>query len=152
MEMRIGDTAFGIRSMNGKIADHAPADELLLQEPSRQVDVFFQGQFVLQSNIIAVSQLRFWMFLCFLHSVPKRFPISERSGNMGRQKNLFVYNSLLSRVVRIFIIITAVQAFPCPVCSGSNYGLSGRAFDDPGVKMVQSDQPSSPLTCEGWTF
>ena len=70
MEMWIGDAAFGIRSMNRKIADHAPADELLLQEPSRQVDVFFQGQFVLQSNIIAVSQLCFRVFLYYFYGVP----------------------------------------------------------------------------------
>ena len=152
MKMRIGDTAFGIRSMNGKIADHAPADELLLQEPFRQADVFFRGQFVLQSNIIAVSQLRFRMFLRFLYRVPKRFPISVLPGNMGRKQNFVINNATLFRVIRFFIIITAVQTFPCPVCSGSNYRLSGRAFDDPGVKMVQSDQPSSPSTCEGWTF
>ena len=119
MKMGIGDTAFGIGGMNGKIADHAPADELLLQEPSRQVDVFFQGQFVLQSNIIAVSQLRFWMFLCFLHSVPKRFPISVLPGNMGRQQDFLMHYAFFLCIVRFFVIIIAEQAFSRPVSGGS---------------------------------
>ena len=55
VKVRIGDAAFWIGHMNCEIADHAPADELLLQESPRQGDVFFHGQFVLQSYVIAVS-------------------------------------------------------------------------------------------------
>ena len=134
--MRIGDTAFGIGHMNCEIADHAPADELLLQESLRQRNVFFHGQFILQSDVIAVSQLRFRVLFCFFHCVPQRCPVSVFLWRVRRQQDFFIHNALLPGIIRLLMVIITEQAFARAVGGSGKDGLSGGAFDNSGMKMI----------------
>ena len=125
--------------MNREITDHAPADELLLQESLHQRNVFFHGQFILQSDVIAVSQLRFRVLFCFFHCVPQRRSVSVFLWRVGRQQNFFIHNALLPGIIRLLVIIITEQVFPSAVGGSGENGLTGGAFDNAGVKMIQGD-------------
>ena len=125
--------------MNREITDHAPADELLLQESLHQRNVFFHGQFILQSDVIAVSQLRFRVLFCFFHCVPQRRSVSVFLWRVGRQQNFFIHNALLAGVIRLLMVIIAEQAFACAVRGSGEDGLPDGAFDNPGMKMIECD-------------
>ena len=55
-----------------------------------------------------------------------------------------MYDALLPGIIRLLVIIITEQVFPCAVGGSGKDGLSGGAFDNAGVKMIQGDQESPP--------
>ena len=59
-----------------------------------------------------------------------------------------MYDALLPGVIRLLMVIIAEQVFACAVGGRGENGLTGGAFDNAGVKMIQGDQESPPSG--GW--
>ena len=55
-----------------------------------------------------------------------------------------MYDALLPGIIRLLVIIITEQVFPCAVGGSGKNGLTGGAFDNSGMKMIECDQESPP--------
>ena len=71
MKVWIWNTAFiSVRLVNCQVSNHAIRDKVFLDKFSCQLDVFFQGKFILQSHVKAVSKLCIVILFYLFHLIP----------------------------------------------------------------------------------
>ena len=130
MDVRVGDASvLLVRGMDGKIGNHSFVHQTALHKLPRQRNVFFHRKFILQSNIKAVSKLRFLVFLYLFHRIPQGRPVLVFQRGMGRQQNFGTDHAALAGVVTVLAVVITVKTLPGPVSCGGNGALSGAASD-----------------------
>ena len=71
--------------MDGEVNNHPSCHEVILQELSREFQVFLKAQLILQGDIKGVSQLRILPPLGFLYLVPEGLPVAKPLRRMRRE-------------------------------------------------------------------